>query len=338
MQISALRQQTSERLAAFAWDRWAQLGVLATTDGRDRAAADPEALILLTLEVGRDEPRLFDELLDWLVVNERLISVQRARNLAVDIEDRRLLDAALGWVAQRRRVAHVKPPGATAPESARAAAVPLFRGMSGPVTTADDAFLAHGLLRGRVEPRRHSRAPNLGDSIAFDFRLRQLLGVGARAEVARTLLTTEAPWLTAGVVAESAGYAKRNVQEALSSLDAAGVVNEVAVANEHRYSAPRERWASLLGLEAHELPAHRDWPQLLLAMRRVLRWLHDPVHAEESDYLRASAARELMAEVAPLLRYAGVPARDGTGRGAEYWPQFVATVKDATRALEDGVA
>ena len=49
------------------------MGVLATAERRYRWAADPEALLLLTFEVGREEPRLFAEVLDWLVKNERLI-------------------------------------------------------------------------------------------------------------------------------------------------------------------------------------------------------------------------------------------------------------------------
>ena len=57
----------------------------------------------------------------------------------------------------------------------------------------------------------------------FAFRLRQLLGVGARAEAARFLLTVRAPSVTAQVVTESAGYAKRNIHEALAALHWAGV-------------------------------------------------------------------------------------------------------------------
>jgi hypothetical protein len=43
---------------------------------------DIEALLLLTFEVARADPRLFDEVLDWLVTNEHLISVRRLRTLA----------------------------------------------------------------------------------------------------------------------------------------------------------------------------------------------------------------------------------------------------------------
>lgn len=64
------------------------MGVFATARRADRWAADPEALLLFTLEVARADARLFDEVLDWLALNERLVSVQRLRNLYRDDTDR----------------------------------------------------------------------------------------------------------------------------------------------------------------------------------------------------------------------------------------------------------
>ena len=63
-----------------------------------------------------------------------------------------------------------------------------------------------------------SQWPNPHALINFAFRLRQLLSIGARAEAARFLLTTAATSVSAQVVTESAGYAKRNVHDALAAL------------------------------------------------------------------------------------------------------------------------
>lgn len=68
-------------------------------------AQDPEALVVFTLEVARADPGLFDELLDWLLVNEKLLSVRRLRAMCADPEDERLLAGALGWLA-RTGLAH----------------------------------------------------------------------------------------------------------------------------------------------------------------------------------------------------------------------------------------
>src|SRR5215213_4734062 len=77
MPTSATREDLQGRLASFLWRQWAQMGILATAERSDRWAADPEALLLLSFEVGRQDPRLFEEVLDWLVRNERLVSIQR---------------------------------------------------------------------------------------------------------------------------------------------------------------------------------------------------------------------------------------------------------------------
>ena len=56
-------------------------------------------------------------------------------------------------------------------------------------------------------------------------------------------------------------------------LHAAGVITLTSVGNEQYFSVDRRRWATFLGLEDGPIAGHRDWPQLLAALRRVLRWL-----------------------------------------------------------------
>jgi hypothetical protein len=326
MSILDLRKEVDAAVRAFAWDQWAQLGVLAEASAPSPWVVDPEALVLLSLEVGRDDPRLFGEVLDWLLANERLISVQRLRNLAVDPEDKALGAAALAWVARSRPRARLS----SAPGDRETKAQPLFRTTVAHVRRRDEVFLRYGFIAGAIEPSGNSRPPDALAPINLAVRLRLLLGVGARAEVVRTLLTTDAPRIQPAVIARSAGYAKRNVQEALTALQAAGVVFSAEVGNEQRYATSFEHWAALLELD--QRPVHRDWPQLLLGLRRIIRWLHDPRTELLSDYMLASEARELMARAGPLLRYAGVHVDEG-GRGAEYWPRFEQSVRAALAQL-----
>jgi hypothetical protein len=72
---------------------------------------------------------------------------------------------------------------------------------------------------------------------------------------------------------------------------------------------------------------------VLLALRRLSRWLADPRTEELSDYMRASAARQLVDEIGPWLRFAGVPVVDGGASGAGYWDDFVITVQGALDAI-----
>jgi hypothetical protein len=80
IRISEIRDRVSQGLLDFTWRQWAQIGVSATVSGADRWAVDPEALILFTIGIGRRDPRLFDEMLDWVAFNHELLSTQRMRN------------------------------------------------------------------------------------------------------------------------------------------------------------------------------------------------------------------------------------------------------------------
>lgn len=316
MPTSTTNHDLQERFASFLWEQWAQMGILAADTRSDRWAVDPEALLLLSFEVGREDPRLFEEVLDWLVRNERLISIQRLRNLIRDDADRALVEAVVGWLGQRRR----RPRLAARPADAPTEAQPFYRNSPLPIGDPDPAFLAQGFLKPKFEPSAKSQAPDVLLPINFAFRLRLLLGIGARAEAARVLLTISTPRINVQALAASTAYTKRNVQEAVASLTAAGVLSAYEVGNEQRFSIPRDRWAQLLELD--ELPLHEDWPQLFAAYRRILRWLADPANEELSDYMLSSEARTLAEEVRPDLQFAGILI-DSPSDGASYLETFI---------------
>ena len=72
-----------------------------TVEGADRWAVDPEALILFTIGIGRRDPRLFDEMLDWVASNRELLSKQRLRNLARRFPlPSALVAAVIAWTRQ----------------------------------------------------------------------------------------------------------------------------------------------------------------------------------------------------------------------------------------------
>jgi hypothetical protein len=327
MPISKLRDELQASLADFLWGEWGQMGVSTNTSRRDGWATDPEALLLLTFEVGRGEPRLFDEVLDWMLVNERLLSIQRLRNLAGDEDDRALVEAVVGRLGQGRSRprlgARSNPPRAG--EEAR----PFFRDSRFESGNPDPAFLAQGFLKPSGEASGKSSAPALDLPINLAFRLRLLLGVGVRAEVARVLLTTDAPWMNAQALTAATAYTKRNVQEAVASLTASGFVTSWTVGNENRCEAPRDRWARFLAIE--RLPGSEDWPQLFQACRLILRWLVDSAGQDLSDYMLMSRARTLVEEVEANLLFADVTVN--AQASTRDLPSFEALVQGLVRKL-----
>jgi hypothetical protein len=327
MPISELRDEFQKGLVDFLWDEWGQMGISTGSRRRDDRAMDPEALLLLTFEAGREEPRLFEEVLDWMLVNEKLISVQRLRNLAEDEADRALVEAVLGWLGQNRRRTRL---GARSEASrAEAEPQPFFRDSRLQVADPDPAFLAQGFLKPQAEPSGKSQAPDLRLPINLAFRLRLLLGIGVRAEVIRILFTVDAPWVNVQALAASTAYTKRNVQEAVGALNAAGTVSSQTFGNENRFELSRERWGHFLELD--EPPRYEDWPKLFRAYRRILRWLVDPANQELSEYMLLSGARTLIEEVEPDLLFAGT--RAGVGDSTRDFSSFEQFVRDLAKGF-----
>ncbi len=327
MQIPELRKRTTTALVEFAWREWAQLGVSAAVPRRDSWAQDPEALLVFTLHVARHDPRLFDEVLDWLRLNGDLVSGRRLTRLSEHDEDRPLIGAAVEWAAGHGsplRVA-LRPQRASEPQ-------PVFPDLRTP-TRADEAFRRHGFLKAPTEPTLKSARPDTAHPINLAFRLRQLFGVGARAEIVRFLLTSGAPRATTQEIADAAVSVKRNVNDALADLVASGQLGRHTTGNAARYSLDRRRWADFFGLEEHEIPTYRDWPRILGALADVDRWLHDPRNEGLDDYLRASEARRLVDRLGNTLAQAGI-AVARAGQGEDYWPSFIATVDAMVAAFE----
>lgn len=332
MSVATTKAELTDQARSFAWDQWTAMGVSGPLSrSSDRRAADPEALLLFTLEVGRHDPRLFDEVLDWLTLNERHVSVQRLRNLCRDEVDRRLVNASLECVARFRPRQRLV--GSREPKSTDAPHEPLFYGLSVPGQRLDATFDRHGWLRSEFARSQKSSHPDVHAPINFAFRLRRLLGIGTRSEIVRALLTVDARSVAFGVIEHSVAFTRPNVREGVLALQEAGVVATAFANRVDAFAIDRSAWAELLGIESAELPLHCDWIQLLGALRLVLRWLHSGARDDESEYMRASNARDLMVRLEGDLNFAGIATSGHDLKGAAYWQAFESIALSAGRAL-----
>ncbi len=82
--LGTSRDHLREVLLQFLWRQWSALGVAGYTQTPDPWLIDPEALLLFSLPIARHDPRLFDEIIDWLQLNGSLISLQRLQALSKD--------------------------------------------------------------------------------------------------------------------------------------------------------------------------------------------------------------------------------------------------------------
>jgi hypothetical protein len=329
MTVATLRAQTTDALLELAWEQWSQMGLSgAAPKRREERATDPEALLLFTLHVARHDPRLFDEVLDWLALNTPLVSTHRLRNLCTDATDRALAEAALGWAATARRRQPPAQGNHPAPEGD--ALEPLFPTLPSPSGALEPAFSRHGFARPPLSASDKSQPPRPQDPINFAFRLRRLLGLGVRAEVIRTLLTIRAPRLSSGVIHANAAFAQRNVREGLAQLHEAEVIDLVRVSDDRHYAIHHADWATLLRLPSTpDLPLHYDWIPAYRALTQIHRWLQQPQLEELSPYLLASQARTLTDGIADDLSYIGIPAGLHTAHGTDSWDRFVSITHTA---------
>ncbi|MGH3273086.1 MAG: hypothetical protein ACRDNZ_02015 [Streptosporangiaceae bacterium] len=322
MQISEIRDMVRQGLLDFAWRQWAQVGVSATAEGADRWTVDPEALILLTIGIARRDPRLFDEMLDWMAFNHDLLSMQRLRNLAGKFPlPPGLVAAVISWTRQGEPVT-LSASDQPYPVQDRE---PVFsRDVLGFVTQPDPTFAQHGFIRPRAARTGKSHEPSLALPVNLSFRLRRLFGPGGRSEATRVLLTCARGPLDAARIAAEAGFAKRNISDVLTSLAASGAIKSSWSGNEREFTADRERWAVLLDLAGPgDLPSFMPWVHVLPAAAEISVWLEEKADTTDSDYLLASQARSLISRLARDLESAGMNIQPRNPvHGADYLPVF----------------
>jgi hypothetical protein len=336
MSLSGLRERFRRGLLEFTWRQWAQIGLSANATGSDRWAIDPEALLLFTIEVARHDPRLFDEMLDWLAGNHRLLTMQRLRNLTTRFPvDSNLVGAALAWAGEP--MPSLRRPKINRMQDQHHEDVPVFSPeVLSFIGEPDPVFKEYGYIRPPAARSGKSSDPDARHPANFAFQLRHLFGPGSRSEVMRVLLTFSDGPLDAARISDEAGFAKRNINDTLAGLTAARVVKARWSQNERLFLAYRDKWATLLevGPSAKFMPKFVSWIHLLPASLEIIAWLDLIVETTASEYLISSRARDLMERITPSLEIAGlaIPPNQAAP-GAAYLPFFTNTVDSLLSAL-----
>lgn len=298
--------QFQEGVLSFVWRQWGQLGVSAAFTHRDAWCQDPEALLAFTLEVARWDPRMFDEVLDWLGKNGQELMWQRLKNVMNDdpAMPRRVIEAAYDLTVTGKTSSRIASPSTTDLEA-------LFCGDSELVSDfgpPDPVFQAFGLQRPTFRRSGKSALLRRREPIALAFRLRAVFGASARSEALRYLLLR--PERHAGTVelADAAALSRFALQKTLEELADAGII-------ERGVRGQRDLVWWLEDLKPFDwmrsadgaLPAWVGWLSVYRGMAHLWRWLGASERATESPYIQASGAKALMSRVAPLLQGQGLP-------------------------------
>ena len=149
----------------------------------------------------------------------------------------------------------------------------------------------------KFEPSGKSRLPTLASPSLVGLRLRGLFGTGARAELILALISEPGADRSAAELARRVSYTKRNVNDILEGLRAAGLVRLKASGNQARYRlAHRRQLSEWLGELPDNFPRWNPIFRLMLAFGRLSRKIH-----HKSSKARAAEASRMLREHGALL-------------------------------------
>lgn len=138
---------------------------------------DPEALVLATTVLGREDPRLFEEVLDWLAQFGTLLNLQRLKNLqsSTALGDPTVLGAMAEWLGKNAGQPRWK--AVNAKELHPAPKQQLFcHEPSNLIHDPDPEFATYGVDRPRVQLRGMSGPPDHRQIANLVVTLRSLIG------------------------------------------------------------------------------------------------------------------------------------------------------------------
>lgn len=329
--LKRFRSEYHSLLLDFLWRQWSALGVAGQAN-QEQHIIDPEGLLLLTCTVARHDPRLFDEMLDWLQTNGWLINVMRLKRIlrTEKFAGQGVLAAVAGLLAK----------GAEAPKWRQlagltgrpTAAEKLFFGEDGTplpvIGEPEPHFASFGWERGPLRLRSYSQQFRPTEPSALILQLRALFGINARCEIVSYLLTHEAAHPSQ--IAREAYYFERTVQGTLVDMSRSGVIQIRATGREKYYWLKQDSWKQVLNRGESAALKWVTWPPLLSALEQIWLRLHDEELYGLGELLQASEVRQLMVTVRPSLERAGFDRQLSDDRqhlGESYLEVFIEDVK-----------
>ena len=330
--LKSFKGEYQTLLLDFLWRQWSALGVVGQTRAEDNWIIDPEALLLLTCTLGRYDPRLFDEMLDWLKTNGWLINVMRLKRIlrSETFAGEPVLAAIAGLLAKGAEAPKWNQLAASAARLAPAETL-FFHEDGKPIPAIGEPephFARYGWQRGPLRLRGYSQEFRPTEVANLVLQLRALLGINVRCEIVMYLLTHDAAHPSQ--IAREAYYFERAVQGTLADMNRSGVIQVRSSNREKRYWLKQEDWMKLLTRVDQAAPKWVTWPPLFSALEQIWLRLNDPQLHDLEPLLQASEVRQLMMKVRPALERAGFDralSDDRQHLGESYLPVFIGDVK-----------
>ncbi|MFT5906458.1 MAG: hypothetical protein ACI9E1_002068 [Cryomorphaceae bacterium] len=240
-QFNTFKQTFLENTLDHLWNQWSILGVAGAGDTRDLGIVDPEALILLSIELAEQDLRLFDEMLSWLVANGELINTKRLLKLHDQYQF--LSNRILAGMAEHISGNHVNWKRLVNLDYSGEEEVHWL-----PVNTSkknmDPRFARHAVHRSVFKDRGLSSRFNFTHPHAILPRLRSLLGMNAHCEI--LCYFSDGRRVHASKAARDLAYSQKAIQETLVSMEKVAGVTSYQEGKTKLYSLNQSLWQSLI--------------------------------------------------------------------------------------------
>lgn len=308
---STTTRRTQENLRSYIrdvtldviWRQWHAVGGMTSTDRLTNSLVDPEALILMSLSLQQEEPRLGDILGDWITINSDLISVQRIRNMA----------------------SHFTPSSTASLASLARIAVEDGKDHRWKPIMGNHASGLQRRTAKRSGKKRATRTRPL-EPAALMLRLRLALGVGIKADMLAFLLSAEhEARASISVIASATDYTVAPVRKAAENLVEARFIERTADTRSE-YHANRDAWRELL--EVRSLPAWRGWAIRFVFVNAFLDWVDATEGRPMSAYIYESKGLALVKKHSRAFRWTGAARRLPDPLGPDAGSQVAAAVHD----------
>ena len=336
--LTDFKESYLELLLDFLWRQWSALGVAGYSAGGHRWTIDPEALLIFTCTMGRYDPRLFDEMIDWLDSNGRFINIQRLKAILKkeSFSGERVMAAIAGIMSRRAVMQKWKRLSRNINKDQSQEAL-FYKKTGVPMPffgEPDPDFERYGFRRGKLKLRGYSKPAWIMRPAGLTYKLRALFGVNARCEIMLYLLTH--PSGHPSRIASDTYYYQKTIQDTLIDMTRSGLIQVRSQGREKHYWLQPEQWSLFLP-SAGEFPEWITWPPFFSALERIWLALNRPELSALEPLLLSSELRKLMKAVKTDIQRAGfarVLSDDNLYLGEEYISIFLADIKNIFENIE----
>ncbi len=304
MSLKNYREELADLFLHLLWRQWCTYGVFGSSEPARKLIIDPEALILLTCSIGRSDPRLFDEMVDWISINWELVNVSRINFMLK--RHRWIGSGAIAALSNWMMINMGKKTKwvsltAVGKQETQAPLASFFLDRSGgemaKFGNPEPSFAEYGFFRGELKLRKQTLDfhPDIPSNLLL--ALRSFFGTNVRAEIVAYLLSNPGGTYPSLLAREISSYQK-TVHQALVSMARSGLVESRDVGREKIFVLV-PRLASALQSSTSGKPIWINWVPLCVLFENV--WSK----ASDNSFLKQKASIqsiELRESLSPLSK------------------------------------